>query len=362
GSQTYPQCTNFFKGCHYTATSNTCGAKQSCGLNGCGGVFNLDNGKAYCSQNFIGCECQSNPGTCGQPQSCDKNNCAGAFQGNTPTPVCTDFFQGCQCVATSNTCGAKQSCDLNGCAGGYDSSGVARCQGKFQGCACNPTSNTCGTAQNCDLNGCKGSFDSNSNTARCRGNFTGCVCKPVPSCSINGCNGGFDSSGNIVCKGNFYGCPCIPDPIWLPAPTTFPNDPDPPASTLPPLVQPWYCLGVQEQDYSNAEHDTPSYWLAARNRNTGHTDNGYGTGTGYSARDLCRKTLGGATVIRNGDPMTQCSGYGIALWNSRSCRTHCASLGDKEKCFEPGTDELFLEPPDAILPLPVSDPSELVKR
>ncbi|KAH7395410.1 hypothetical protein BKA64DRAFT_624215 [Cadophora sp. MPI-SDFR-AT-0126] len=338
GISVFPQCSNNFIGCECTATTNTCGSPQSCcGLNGCGGAFDLSNGLAYCTQNFEGCQCAANPGTCGEPQSCDLNNCKGGFPGNVPSPACTGFFKGCECKATSTTCGPKQSCDLNGCAGGYDSSGVARCQGNFQGCACTATSNTCGQAQSCDLNGCKGTFDSNSNTARCRGNFPNCVCIPtsntcgaVDSCSANGCNGAFNG-GNPICTGNKYGCPCRPDPIWIPPPPitrTSPPTSDP-TPTLPPLQNPWYVVGLWDEGECNFNGGcTYSYGAGAMNMNAGTRDQGPLTGIGFSTKQICGQKMFGATVICNGDITADCADYGVALYNSRTCRTYCSSLGD----------------------------------
>ncbi|KAL3963047.1 hypothetical protein ACCO45_000051 [Purpureocillium lilacinum] len=283
------------------ATPNTCGSPQSCGLNGCAGAFSLSNGKAYCTNNFVGCECAATPGTCGDPQSCDMNNCQGAFSGSEPLAQCTGFFKGCKCKATATTCGKKQSCDLNGCAGGYDSNGVARCQGNFIGCECVATKNTCNVIKNCDLNGCNGSFDSNSNTARCRGHFAGCVCNPVAStcgtrqsCSLNGCKGGF-VNGNAVCLSNYYGCPCIPDPIWIPPPPQTSNP------GYPPLESPWYCVGI-------------------------YIDGNCGPGSGSNG------------VICNGDLTQECAEPGIALYKSRTCRTHCAQFGDSSFCTPDFTD------------------------
>jgi hypothetical protein len=145
GSVAHPVCTNFFKGCECVATQvsgdlrsesgpasraltpskNTCGNPQDCGLNGCNGAFNLNNGKAFCTNNLwvipsrppylghsaidskantrvsVGCQCAANQGTCGNPQSCDQDNCAGKFSGNVPTATCSNFFKGCPCTATS---------------------------------------------------------------------------------------------------------------------------------------------------------------------------------------------------------------------------------------------------------------------
>ncbi|KAH6658580.1 hypothetical protein BKA67DRAFT_511880, partial [Truncatella angustata] len=238
-------------------------------------------------------------------------------------------------------------------------SGEARCQGNFQGCPCNATPNTCGVVQNCDRGGCNGSFDSGSNTARCRGNFPGCVCNPVTvsltrsppdastqqsnsasstcgrkqSCSLNGCNGGFNDQGNAVCMTNFYGCPCIPNPIWIPRPPTLPPY-VPPPPTQPPLQNPWYCVGLSEDDDCGFGGCTHRFELVARNMNAGTQVSGYLTGIGHSTADLCGATLGGATIICQGDITAQCSDYGVALYNSRSCRTFCPDLGDLPFCWQ----------------------------
>jgi hypothetical protein len=55
---TVPTCTNFFKGCVCSPTSTTCGAQQSCDLNGCAGGFDTK-GVARCQGNFKGCACKS---------------------------------------------------------------------------------------------------------------------------------------------------------------------------------------------------------------------------------------------------------------------------------------------------------------
>jgi hypothetical protein len=66
------------------------------------------------------------------------------------------------------------------------------------------------------------------------------------------------------------------------------------------------------------------------NMNEGKVVDGNLNGIGHSTRDLCGANIGGATVICNGDITANCASYGVALYNSRSCRTYCPSLGDPQ--------------------------------
>jgi hypothetical protein len=93
-------------------------------------------------------------------------------------------------------------------------------------------------------------------------------------------------------------------------------------------------VGLSESDTCNFAGCTRDYGLGVRNMNGGIGWTGYDTGVGHSARDLCGKTLNGTTVICQGDITQQCAGYGVALYNSRSCRTYCPSLGDPQFCFD----------------------------
>ncbi|KAL6693521.1 hypothetical protein J3F84DRAFT_401419 [Trichoderma pleuroticola] len=348
----FAQCTGNFEGCECTATANTCGPHQSCDLNGCAGAFDGLSKFAQCTGNFEGCECTATSNTCGPRQSCDLNGCDGAYGGSQRFAKCTGNFVGCDCSSTSNTCGPRQSCDLNGCAGAYDgirafaqcSAPMAQCTNFFKGCECTATSKTCGAKQSCDLNGCAGGFDS-SGVARCQGNFLGCqcaatssTCGTAQSCDLNGCNGGFNSQGNAVCMGNFYGCPCIPNPIWIPPPPSLPPSEDPPPSSpsLPPLENPWYCLGIYERDDCNNLGCTRSYALGARNMNTGVAHTVHETGVGHPISDLCGATIDGATIECHGDISAECAPPGIATYNSRTCRSYCHSLGDPVECWNIG--------------------------
>lgn len=219
GLTKYPVCTGNLQGCQCIPTNNTCGAHQSCDNNGCAGLFSGLTAYATCTGNFVGCQCTATTNTCGAHQSCDLNGCAGAFTGLSVYPQCTGNFIGCQCTATAATCGASQSCDLNGCAGAF--SGVTKfpqCTGNFVGCRCTATSNTCGAHQSCDSNGCAGAYNGISQYPRCTNNFIGCECTPTTntcgsaqSCDLNGCAGVFNlGNGKAYCSGNFVGCQCAP--------------------------------------------------------------------------------------------------------------------------------------------------------
>lgn len=163
------------------------------------------------------------------------------------------------------------------------------------------------------------------------------TCGSVLDCTANGCNGVVTSSGNPICTGYHSGCPCNPD--WSSAPP-----PPPPATTSspptgppspPPLVTPWYCVGLAETDDCGFGGCTHDYALGARNMNDGTQVNGYDTGIGsHNPGDLCGKSLGGWTVTCQGDITQECAGYGVALYNSRSCRTYCPSLGDPQFCLD----------------------------
>lgn len=336
GSAALPRCQNFFKPCQCNATPSTCGAPQDCSRNGCDGDFNLADGKAYCTRNFIGCACAANAGTCGRPQSCDAGNCRGEFPGLVAEPVCTNFFRGCKCIATPTTCGQQQSCDRNGCAGAYDGNGVARCRGNFVNCPCIATSNTCGTPQECDKNNCHGAFI--NGVARCRDRFVNCPCIPVPStCGTTGmcrdCDGGLNGNGNFVCKGAKYGCACIPDPIWIP-PTAIPST-VPTAAPLPPLQNPWYCLGLYERGDCNFAGCTRAYSLGVRDMTNGEGWEVDGNGAGHQVEDFCGKVINGATVECYGDLNSYCSAYGVVKYKGRTCRTRCPDVdGDSPWCYD----------------------------
>jgi len=66
------------------------------------------------------------------------------------------------------------------------------------------------------------------------------------------------------------------------------------------------------------------------NMNAGTREQGGLTGVGFSTKNLCGYKIGGATVICNGDITQQCSDPGVALYNSRTCRTYCPGYGDSQ--------------------------------
>jgi hypothetical protein len=105
---------------------------------------------------------------------------------------------------------------------------------------------------------------------------------------------------------------------------------------VPPLEHPWYCVGLAEEDDCNSLGGcTRSYMLGARNMDAGTQENCCGTGVrSYEPNDLCGKTINGAVVDCYGDLTQECAGYGVALYNSRTCRTYCPSLGDDNFCWD----------------------------
>jgi hypothetical protein len=140
---------------------------------------------------------------------------------------------------------------------------------------------------------------------------------------------------------NFFGCPCTPDAIWIPAPTGLSPPPSqtstPSSPSLPPLEDPWYCVGLFEDDYcnQNAAGCTSMYGMGVRNMNSGVVTTTSLTGvSSYATQDLCSTTINGAEILCQGDITAQCSGYGIALYDSRSCRTYCPSAGDTPFCWD----------------------------
>ncbi|PVH72961.1 hypothetical protein DL98DRAFT_563348 [Cadophora sp. DSE1049] len=144
GISVFPQCSNNFIGCECTATTNTCD------LNHCEGKFttsekypectNFFKGCKFpspvCTGFFKGCECKATSTTCGAKQSCDLNGCAGGYD-SSGVARCQGNFQGCACTATSNTCGAVDSCSANGCNGAFNG-GNPICTGNKYGCPCRP--------------------------------------------------------------------------------------------------------------------------------------------------------------------------------------------------------------------------------
>jgi len=53
----------------------------------------------------------------------------------------------------------------------------------------------------------------------------------------------------------------------------------------------------------------------------------------YSAADLCGQTVNGQVVTCIGDITQTCAGYGVATYNSLSCRTICPDIGDPTACW-----------------------------
>jgi hypothetical protein len=149
----------------------------------------------------------------------------------------------------------------------------------------------------------------------------------------------------------YFGCPCTPDAIWIPAPTGLSPVPIPTPTTpsLPPLEDPWYCVGMYEEDDceevgEGSGYCTRWYGFASMNMNSGVRDTTPITGVGaIPASQLCGTTINSAEVLCYGDITAQCAGYGTALFNSRSCRTYCPSTGDSPFCYEvnggPGSSE-----------------------
>jgi hypothetical protein len=159
------------------------------------------------------------------------------------------------------------------------------------------------------------------------------TCGAAQSCSNNGCNGAFNSAGNPVCMGNFYGCPCIPNPIWIPPPPTQSRTVQPSQPTPPPLEDPWFVVGLYEEDDCNFASCLHAYGFGAMNMNAGTLEETDLNGVGPSY-DLCNAIINGAKVDCYGDITTNCAPYGIALYNSRTCRTYCPSLGDSQFAWD----------------------------
>jgi hypothetical protein len=61
---------------------------------------------------------------------------------------------------------------------------------------------------------------------------------------------------------------------------------------------------------------------------SGKIDTDKATGVGRSTQDLCGARLWGAEVQCKGDIETECSDYGVAWYNWRTCRTICERIGD----------------------------------
>jgi hypothetical protein len=71
--------------------------------------------------------------------------------------------------------------------------------------------------------------------------------------------------------------------------------------------------------------------LGARNMNDGSIETSGETGISHAKQDLCGATIGGATVICQGDIMQECAGPGVALYKPRTCQSHCD--GDSVFCY-----------------------------
>jgi hypothetical protein len=177
-----------------------------------------------------------------------------------------------------------------------------------------PPQNRCGTAQNYDLINCNGSFDSNKNTAGCRGKFLGCVCIRVQVRFVN----------LPPLFSSLEGCPCVPrcvyNPIWVPPPL------------LPPLENPWYCVGLAEADDCRFRGCIRQYSLGVMNMDAGTlaTDIELNAVAVHSPQDLWRVTINEATVISQGDISVECAD----LHNSWTCRIYCPSLGGGQVCWD----------------------------
>ena len=131
--------------------------------------------------------------------------------------------------------------------------------------------------------------------------------------------------------GNSYGCPCIPNPIWIPPPPFITQPPQPSKTPAgpPPIEDPWFVVGLYESDDCGFGGCSRDYGLGAMDMNTGVILTSENTGvTAHSTNDLCGANIGGAIVICQGDITQECQAPGVALYNSRTCRTYCPSLGD----------------------------------
>jgi hypothetical protein len=129
---------------------------------------------------------------------------------------------------------------------------------------------------------------------------------------------------------NYFGCPCLSDPSWGSG-QTQPTQPLLPP--LPPQENPWYVVGLAEEDDCgfSIQGCTHAYSLGAKDMTAGTLVTGVeDNGTGHSENDLCGASINGATVVCEGDITVECSLYGVALYNSRTCRTYCPSQGDSQ--------------------------------
>lgn len=102
------KCRNYAT-CPCRATSNTCGARQSCEAGGCqGSINNMDTRAATCKGAYLGCACNpsgSTPQHCPMLGPCTFNGCNGyRVNPNDNIGICTSGPQrGCGCIPERQT-------------------------------------------------------------------------------------------------------------------------------------------------------------------------------------------------------------------------------------------------------------------
>ncbi|KAB5545664.1 hypothetical protein GE09DRAFT_1224622 [Coniochaeta sp. 2T2.1] len=291
-----------FVGCACKPTQGTCGPPKTCSEN-CAAAWDTNTGKAVCTNWYKGCECEAPPSLCGPPKTCSEN-CAADWDSNG-------------CLAPASLCGQPKTCSAN-CAPAFDGNGVARCKGWYEGCQCAAPPSLCGEPKVCSAN-CAGAWDSNG-VARCTRWYEGCQCIAPASlcgtpkqCSAN-CRGVRDSkTGKAYCTNWYKGCECkLPDN----APPTPPPPPPPP----PPQPSEWYCLGTAER-MTCTENCLSSFMFGAKNMENGAVSMTGTTDKNINAQDMCGLSIGGYVVVCYGNVVQPGSGYGVAHYKGRSCRT-----------------------------------------
>jgi hypothetical protein len=103
----------------------------------------------------------------------------------------------------------------------------------------------------------------------------------------------------------------------------------------PALEDPWYCVGLGQEDDCNFGGCTPDNTLGAYDVPNSKKADCCNTGLhGCSPTHPCGRTINGATVECFGDLNQECANCGIALYNSLSCRTCCPIVGDDTFCSD----------------------------
>jgi hypothetical protein len=101
------------------------------------------------------------------------------------------------------------------------------------------------------------------------------------------------------------------------------------------LVSPAPCVGIAIKDILGPDGEGEIEYQGFGEVGIDGSDPEYDAASSntYSASDVCDQTVNGQVVTCIGDVTQTCSAYGVATWNSLSCRTICTDSGDPSPCW-----------------------------